>query len=77
VLPISNLPDYSQKYEINKDSNYDKFWEYYRNRTNHRKHKQIVYHSKRKSEPTNPVVRSTSRIRTECRIRCLAFKNTF
>ncbi|CAD8046690.1 unnamed protein product [Paramecium primaurelia] len=74
ILPLQNLPDFTKIYDINQDQNYDQFWDYYRNRNNHRKHKQIICHQKKKSEPSNPVLRSNSRIRTDCRIRTLAHK---
>ncbi|CAD8115469.1 unnamed protein product [Paramecium primaurelia] len=76
ILPLENLKDYTQKYNINDDLNYMRFWDYFRVRTNHRKHKQVIMPTKntkenRSQQPLNPTIRSQQRIKTEYRIKSL------
>lgn len=77
ILPLEPLSDYTKPYDINKDKNYMRFWDYYRDRNNHRKHKRLILADKclkenLSSEHFNPIVRNTSRIKTEYRIKSLA-----
>ncbi|CAK63176.1 unnamed protein product (macronuclear) [Paramecium tetraurelia] len=76
ILPLENLKDYTQQYNINDDMNYMRFWDYFRVRTNHRKHKQLIMPAKNSKEnksqqPQNPTIRSQQRIKTEYRIKSL------
>ncbi|CAD8120047.1 unnamed protein product [Paramecium sonneborni] len=76
ILPLENLKDYTQQYNINDDINYMRFWDYFRVRTNHRKHKQLIMPTKntkenRSQQPLNPTIRNNQRIKTEYRIKSL------